>query len=546
MKNINSYLIGTILVSFLMGCGVDELDFENIYVPSAKPSLATELGTINYTIGELLAELESDDFIIDSSDASIIKLAFKDSLVITKADFLDDADLAQFEDVEETKILRPFKNLDMPITNPTTEPVTIDLTDRDLIDTLEYEFEQDTEKQNTIEQIFYSGGTLSITSSSVPGVVFDYTLLALNTQNTNTGNPLSFASSTGNATQVRNLANFNSSFDGTPGITTSRFVLKVVSATLEPLASVTNATTVQLDILTSDIDINTIAAIYGGFARDTIEIPGEELKFDALDEFSSGTFKFNDPSIKIDVVNYLGVPMTVDLSRITADTKDGVNIPLNVSASEGELDFVKISNPPVVSFDQIVPVNDVIKIDKTNSDIVSIVSSLPSAFNFPVSAIINAEGATTGQFAALPDNDTDTILSLITTVELPFDISFSNVEYPIDLKDIGLGDDITEIDSAHIKVVADNGLPLRVSVRIGFVDASGQEFGELTESSVLLRPSMKSEEILGLKKSELDNLLKAQDLKVYVSISSPESAVIGVGQTLKMTLSALVNPTIDL
>ena len=194
--------------------------------------------------------------------------------------------------------------------------------------------------------------------------------------------------------------------------------------------------------------------IYEG-GRDTIEI-------DFFDNWIRGDVYFEDPKITFNIENSFGVPTESVINVFNIITAEGDILPLESSFIDDGIAF------PYPTIDEIGAIKNREFIFTTeNSNIDEVLGSKPVAVDYDVNALTN------------PDGNTD-IRGFITdssyyrvqvAVELPLYGSAADFEVRDTFEiDFSQYDDIREV---YFKVVADNELPLGVSIQGEFQDENG-------------------------------------------------------------------------
>ena len=204
---------------------------------------------------------------------------------------------------------------------------------------------------------------------------------------------------------------------------------------------------------------------YLGKKSETIP-PGEidlGLGFNVFDESSSPIF-FDDPVIRVEVENSFGVPINIEFLA-GAIGHSGATAALNAPNP------LVINRPGIVG--QSVGTNLVF--DKNNSGIVDMMAIYPVAINYE--GAVTANPADDVQIVNFVTNESR--LTASAEMDLPFKFSAENLVYResgdavnLDLKD---GLTIDDIDSAVLKIVYHNDLPLKSTFRLSTIGAGGTE-----------------------------------------------------------------------
>lgn len=223
---------------------------------------------------------------------------------------------------------------------------------------------------------------------------------------------------------------------------------------------------VNLEFTMSDLDVEEVVG-YFGFQEEQFAENTFDLGFDfSLFADGSSPLLFSDPIMRIEISNSFGIPLQGQFNA-TAVGFFGENADLNPPK-------IIINHPNMSEMGQFA--NTVFVMNKNNSDLVEMLSVFPSHINYRGAAIIN------------PNNDpnvlnfirSDSRLDASVEFDLPFKFSAQNLIYrdTSDAASLGLGDGgftIEDIDSAEMKIVYDNGLPLQSSISLIALDAEGNE-----------------------------------------------------------------------
>ncbi len=215
-------------------------------------------------------------------------------------------------------------------------------------------------------------------------------------------------------------------------------------------------------------ELEVIEAIgYFGFRQELFEEKTFDLGFDfTLFANGSSPLLFSDPAMRIEIVNTFGIPLQGEFNAKA----------IGFYGEEANLNPPKvfINYPTFTEVGQ--SANTVFVMNKHNSDLVEMLSVLPSYINYEGSATIN------------PNSDpsvinfirSDSKLAASVEFDLPFKFSVENLVYrdTSDAADLGLeqgGFTIEDIDSAEMKIVYDNGLPLMSTINLIALSDTGEE-----------------------------------------------------------------------
>ncbi len=563
--------------TMLYACNIDDIKLDNVYYDTPSPSIAIELGYAGYSMSDLLEELDTSTLIIDSTSSEVLELHFEiDPFTVTKGDILEDTDIIDFDPVSENKLLRPFKSVNLEpaggtLTNIFAEPKTffelveefsnppynmnLDIDPNQLIDTLRFEFIADS--GSTVEELYFNDGFFRFQLS---GLDFQYDLTALNTFTTATNQPMAVDENrvetdpiplTGSYTDFAALRTVEDPGDDTLNIV--EFELLVEDVLLQPGESITNNTEVTVNVETGDMTIRSFDGLLGAFAEQTFDVDSQSVKFGGLDELSSGTIEFTNPQIEFYVENYLGLPISIDLSEIRAVTNEspeGRTLEI-MDNTIGDITPVSTFEP---FYENLNSALDTIRINKQTTNIDDVFAEIPNEFIFSVSATIENRS---GSFVAIPPNDDDIFMNLSGRAMLPLDARIENVEQTIDFETPDLSQ-VTEGDTIRLQLLYKNSIPIDISASIGFVNATNDTTYAATSLNLTQNVSVEEFELaderslepaaFALNNEEIDLLLNSQTVVVRLSLNSANGGTtqLTTAQQIFFRVSILAEVEIEL
>jgi len=223
---------------------------------------------------------------------------------------------------------------------------------------------------------------------------------------------------------------------------------------------------VGLSVSMNQLQVSEVTGFFG-FQQEQLEESNYDLGFDfSIFANGSGPILFSDPTMRIDISNSFGIPLQGEFNA-KANGYFSDQADLNPSK-------IIINHPEMADMGEVRETNFVI--NKSNSDIVNFLSVFPTDVSYSGSVTIN------------PDNNPNEINFITANSELKasaeFDLPFKfQAEYLVyrdtgESVDLGLdqgGFTIEDVDSAEMKIVYKNGLPLQSTVRIFALDNQGNE-----------------------------------------------------------------------
>jgi hypothetical protein len=222
---------------------------------------------------------------------------------------------------------------------------------------------------------------------------------------------------------------------------------------------------VGMDLHISNLQVQEVRG-YFGYKEELIDPGTINLEFN-FSRFTpaSTPILFENPTMKITAQNAFGIPFRAEFN-VTGNGIFGTN--KNLNPPPLNLNFPLISEIGTTK-------NTNLTIDKSNSDIVSMMSVYPSSVNY------------SGKVKVNPDNDNNQVnfiqasstLSASAAIDLPIAFRVNSMVFrdSVDELNLTLPADLTfqDIDSAGIKMIYTNGLPLRAIVDIIALQAGGAE-----------------------------------------------------------------------
>ena len=223
---------------------------------------------------------------------------------------------------------------------------------------------------------------------------------------------------------------------------------------------------VSISFTMKNLDVEELVG-YFGFRQEWLEENVLDLGFDfGLFTDQSSPILFSDPTMRIEFSNSFGIPLQGEFNA-TAHGYFGNEANLNPPK-------IVINYPAMAEMGQ--TANTVFVVNKQNSNIVDMLSVYPSYINYTGSATIN------------PNNNpsivnfirSDSELNSSVEFDLPFKFSAQSLIYRDTSKAASLGLEqggftIEDIDSAELKIVYKNGMPLKSTINLIALSATGEE-----------------------------------------------------------------------
>ncbi|MEM8939621.1 MAG: hypothetical protein AAGC64_09785 [Bacteroidota bacterium] len=447
---VKKYILQIILCCAFIACNTSELEFDDLNVPPITGVFDVPLGDITYTMSELLDEINPSDLNLLEDSSNFLTLFYIDSLNYSAGD-----DFVEIDDISGRNTLSSI-----PVE---VGPITVSLA------------EQFTQSYNPnsgeqLDSVYHDRGELSLTVSSDVNATLNYTVTFNNTIRTANRTPMTFVGSlpgAGLETQSQPLQNHVTRLNNTSGSNefTVSFEIEIVLAENQSLDG------------TEDISIDftygnqTFNLIYGKFGQDSVSLGRQSINIDLFDDFGDGIF-FGNPIFRFKFGNEFGIPVAVDFSGVSGDDGNGNN---QVFLSGNIVDVLPeigaAANPGETE-------ETTIEINKSNSNIVQLLSNSPSRLVFDIVGISNFYDNDQSNFVQ-PDNEISTLIE----VEVPMEVRLEDFEvtFGYGLED---GLDTEDFDSAFLRVVTFNELPFSGSLTMEIQDATETSLFTIPEALV--------------------------------------------------------------
>lgn len=265
---------------------------------------------------------------------------------------------------------------------------------------------------------------------------------------TNNGVPAEFIISTTGTTTVQtiNLNNLILDF-GTSGNNILDF--EFTSTTSAPIGTTIN--------LTCDANNIEILSLKGDFGNLQVDIPTDSfnLDIDGFDKFVDGLY-FDNPSFNMHVESQLGFSMGLNLDL---EGKNNSGVVSNLNADE--LIIQQAANPGDV-------VNDVLSINKTNSNLPDFLSTVPSKIDYSGYVEMNPGP---GPYSNFIHKDFSCSASL--DIDIPLEVKIQDLVYETLMEDMDLlEDESDEITNGELLFAVKNKFPLDANINLLLLDVN--------------------------------------------------------------------------
>ncbi len=498
MKSMRS-LLASGVVLLLLGCNIQDLEFDNIQGIKLDGDYAAPIGETKYTMSELLVEI-GDTTELQEDENGVLFLEYTDQAIFTSS-----TDIINIGDVIDNA------SFDLPVTPPVVSNQTI------VVDTTLY-LEYTSNKNERIDSVFYLSGDLILdaTLAGVSNVNFDIAVSSTSSVLTNL--PIQFTGST-NANQTRSLANHKTTltYQGANNIFPVDVHLEIPLTTGQQILP-GETFSLQLSFLNQTFD-----EIYGRFSQDTVTVGNTIMNIPFFEEFSTEGFFLATPSITFDFENSIGVPFGILFEGMysvndNSGTNDTTYLEGNITNSP---QLVAASSTPGQSETTTLVVN------KTNSTLSDLLATTPDQLGFNLQAITNPNNANASNF--LSQNN-----QVLTDILVRMDLAVRLEDLARDIEfNLSGGLDFSEIDSAVLRIVTINSLPFSGTMELNIIGDANDTLYTAPEKLVLKTPFLSNSGLveqsrnntadIPLSPAGIEALKTGSKVALHLVLNTPES-----------------------
>ncbi|WP_422358699.1 hypothetical protein [Reichenbachiella sp.] len=459
--------LGATLLSYLLlaSCHVDDLG--KVKPGTISPHLALNLGYSEYTVQELLEDIEDESVQITTNADQTMALYFSENTV-----YDDNDELVAVTSVTNQEEFAPAENV------PAT-PIGYEI---DIDEVFTFSFPANNGEE--IDSLFYSSGTLDFEMLSTFKGDIDYTWVIEGTKVVSTDQDLT------NSEQLEYVSgdvtdSYSRPLDGLK----SKFY-KNASDENEFQVHVEGTITFEAGTeilpeqkMTFDLSFNNpeFTKIYGKFGSDPIDLQNQSIDMTAFNDFSGDGLKLGDPRIYLITTNSYGMDIELSFDQLKAIASDGSEVLLQEKTPPGIDGFV--SSPDVEGEVKI----DTVELNNENSNIDDLLNSAPVSMEFEISGIPNPAASTRLNNFLLADSRVE-IESLI-AIPMQFQMDGFSVDFDFELNDL----DIESAESIVFNIIATNEIPFTGSIDLSFIDEQGSVLFELPNAAGIESPTVDSD-----------------------------------------------------
>ena len=492
------------LVVLTIGCNVNDLNFDNIQDLTYSPKAAIPLGSASYTLGELIEDLDDQDLILQEGSDMSLQILYQDhSSFEVSTDFVNFGSIAN----------NTTYNLGLPDSPPS--PVELAIPFGPI--TFNFDFPEST-GGDLIDSLFYKNGTLIVEISSTFDGTVDYTATMLGTKDIDTNEDLSFSTSVESINRNLksfDLKNYKTILDNSSGENQFGFELEgVINVPIDARSRSTDE--LRIDVVFSGIELE---QIYGDFGQATVEIQNQVIDFEGFEDFSSTGLVLGSPAIKLDVTNYYGIPILLDVSGMEVTGKENQIVALQGDISDNG---IIINAPTVVGESAFTH----IEISKDNSNIQDLLSITPQRISIPI------EGTTNPNGPPIPGTNNflidQSLIEVDATVEVPIEFKMDGftTDFTLDISDI----DVSDAASMSLRIFTTNDLPITGSVTLEILDRFDAVLHTVPTIVLLESPtvgsdgrvvsSQESTAEIGLSQEGIDAFIDGDRIRATINVGS--------------------------
>lgn len=455
MSAVKKFVFIVISASLFASCNTGELEFDNLEVTPITGVFSFPLGEATYVMRDLVANQTGDSLSFQEDSTSLYTLLYYDTITYSTPD-----DLVQIDDINFSGAIN-------------TIPVAVGPGSVNLVESFDISY--DPQENEELDSIFYESGDLTITTTSNLDGNVNYTFTIANTTNINTGVPVTITGNIvdgGTDMQTRSLIGHKTVLTDPSGSNALAIDLDAV-VTLAGGDNLDGTESLSFDLTYGN---QTFSLIYGKFGQDTIQVGDQSIEIDFFSQTAREGITFGNPSISFDFRNTFGVPIGIDFANVYGDDGNGGNqifLTGNVVNDDPVIAGSDLDSPTPTTPGEIA--QTIVEINRDNSNLVQLLSQSPERLVFDVAGISNPEDPSTANYLQPTSSITANV-----TLEVPMEVQFENFE---ESGSFGLGDslDLSNLDSAFIRLVSNNELPFNGAVNLVVQDADSVDLFPITD-----------------------------------------------------------------
>jgi len=210
------------------------------------------------------------------------------------------------------------------------------------------------------------------------------------------------------------------------------------------------------------IDIVRFYYLQGYFGRQAFNLTGSTIPIGIFNNWQSGGFSFDMPSISIDVINSFGFPVVNYFNRLDLTTLSGDQLEIQSTAIDQGIEF---AYPDLTQVGDSLPTS--IYISTENSNLEEIFNEKAIQLNYDIEAIVNPDemNPSSGFFTE------ESFFTIDAAVEVPLHMQINDLvltnNFELDIEEFD------QVQSGELIIEIKNALPLNTELRFSFEDDDG-------------------------------------------------------------------------
>ncbi len=235
--------------------------------------------------------------------------------------------------------------------------------------------------------------------------------------------------------------------------------------------------------------------VYGKFAQRMFTTPKESVLLGILEKVNAVNFVLDNPQINLNFKSSFGLPVRANLNALVALNSNGDSLAFTGPVVTSPIAMASPSTTEIGSF-----VETEISINRDNSNIIDIISFLPSELVYQFDGSVDSQNLSVEQFVL----DTSQVIGSY-NVKLPLSGRVSEFSTEKEFKFDG--SDLDLLNETKVRLHTINGLPVTVSVQLVFLDENDNPLDTLFAGDNILDPGVVDSE--GLVIALSDNTVEA-------------------------------------
>jgi hypothetical protein len=268
-----------------------------------------------------------------------------------------------------------------------------------------------------------------------------------------------------------------------------------VSPSFTTNVSVSNQDTI---FISNKLESISIARADGYFGQQSLETGWENVAFDGFDMFSSGNIGVDELEMQLTIENGVGADALIEVIGLSSNNEAGDEIILNHSL----VGTTQQLNRAYENAGGFVPSQLVYNLDENNSNITSMISSLPSSLGYNFNVTINPLGNISGYNDFL---DINSPLKLSLDANMPLSVLANDLTL-VDTLDLQISD-TSMLNSMTLMIDMLNGFPLSAEVSMAVLDQNDKIVSYLFSPSEIYSAEVDLSGIIATKSESYHELM---------------------------------------